>query len=640
MSEEYRTYIIHMDHAHKPESFLTHKSWHRSTLRSLSSPVLDDQKFLYSYSHVMHGFSARLTPDQVAEIKNLPAHLATYEESFGKLLTTHSPKFLGLNHVSGLWPNSSYGEGAIIGVIDSGTWPESASFHDHGMPPVPQRWKGTCQNGTIGAPFACNKKLIGAQTFTKGIETALDTDVNDDSPRDQLGHGTHTSSTAAGNFVDGASQFGFASGTARGVAPRAHVAMYKVTNTHSIVESDILAAMDQAVADGVDVLSLSLAFTLSPYFQDVVAIASLSAIEKGIVVVCAAGNSGSPNTTNNGAPWITTIGAGTTDRSFTSSMTLGNGLTIEGSSSFAQSIYISDTSLYYGGDSSNKSVCGFNTLNTTEIAGKVVVCGNSSKVDIYRQLDELSRVGAYAAVIISDDSFSLPSDQEIPFLVLPTSSGSGALVKGYAMNANNPNVISMRFYLTRFGTRPSPQVADFSSRGPDPILPSLLKPDVIAPGVDILAAIPSVPVSFYSFSTSNYTLVSDYALSSGTSMATPHVAGVAALLKAAHPEWSPAAIRSALMTTAYVVDNSKSILKDQLTNLPATPLDFGAGHINPNRAMDPGLIYDLEFQDYIDFICSLGYNSTEMKTLLRRDQWNFELNRRETVEEIQCRRRR
>ncbi|GKV04602.1 hypothetical protein SLEP1_g16745 [Rubroshorea leprosula] len=100
------------------------------------------------------------------------------------------------------------------------------------------------------------------------------------------------------------------------------------------------------------------------------------------------------------------------------------------------------------------------------------------------------------------------------------------------------------------------------------------------------------------------------------------MAAVAALLKAVHPEWSPAAIRSAMMTTAYTMDNNRSILTDQSTNLPATPLDFGAGHINPNRAMDPGLIYDLDFQDYVDFICGLGYNETNMKALLRRNQWN------------------
>ncbi|GLU04246.1 hypothetical protein SLE2022_214050 [Rubroshorea leprosula] len=620
LSEEYKTYIIHMDHSQKPSSFLTHESWHQSILRSLSNPVLDDQKFLYSYNHVMHGFSARLTPSQVAEIRESQAHLASQEESIGKLVTTYSTTFLGLNHDSGLWPSASYGEGVIIGLIDSGVWPESLSFSDNGMPPVPRRWKGKCQNGT-GTLFACNNKLIGARTFIKGFQAAIKKklDATDYSPRDQLGHGTHTSSTAAGNYVEGASQFGFASGTAKGVAPRAYVAMYKVSPDGFVAESDVLAAMDQAIVDGIDIMSLSIAFRQKPYFQDVIATASLSAMERGIVVACAAGNQGHPNTTHNAAPWITTVGASTLDRSFVATMTLGNGLSFQGSSSHRQSVYISDTLLYYGGDNFKKSKCKFKSLNKKEVAGKVVVCRSSNHID--RQMDELNRVGAYAGILMTDSPLFFYDDQIFPVLVLSTS--YGALVTEYARNVFNATVASMRFGLTSFGAKPAPQVADFSSRGPDPIFPGLLKPDILAPGVDILAAVPPLPWSLVDLITSgNYELVTDYALYSGTSMATPHVAGVAALLKAVHPEWSPAAIRSAMMTTAYTMDNNRSILTDQSTNLPATPLDFGAGHINPNRAMDPGLIYDLDFQDYVDFICGLGYNETNMKALLRRNQWN------------------
>ncbi|KAK8646617.1 hypothetical protein V6N13_120397 [Hibiscus sabdariffa] len=177
----------------------------------------------------------------------------------------------------------------------------------------------------------------------------------------------------------------------------------------------------------------------------------------------------------------------------------------------------------------------------------------------------------------------------------------------------------MRFVLTSLCTKPAPQVAVFSSRGPDPINPNILKPDIIAPGVDVLAAYPPTK-RVQPFE--NYDLASDYALLSGTSMSAPHVAGVTVLLKAVHPEWSPAAIRSALMTTAYTTDNNGTTLTDQATNLPATPLDYGAGHINPNKAMDPGLIYDIDWQGYVDFLCGLGYNDSEMKAILRQNQWN------------------
>ncbi|OMO78872.1 hypothetical protein CCACVL1_14028 [Corchorus capsularis] len=628
--EEYKTYIVHMDHSHKPDSFSTHELWHRSTLRSLSNPVDDEEMLLYSYNHIIHGFSARLTSSQLSEIEKSPAHLATYQESFGKLFTTHSPNFLGLKHNSGLWSAASYGEGVIIGVLDTGIWPESQSFSDKGMPQVPRRWKGKCENGTAFSPSACNKKLIGARSFSKGIQAAVGNfskELDYDSPRDFDGHGTHTSSTAAGNHVLGVSHFGYARGTTSGVAPHAHIAMYKVlweTDSGNSAASDVLAGMDQAIADGVDIMSISIGFDQNPYFNDLIAIASLSAVEKGIVVVCAAGNDGGHNTTYNGAPWITTVGAGTLDRSFTAKVTLGNGFTFEGTSYFPQSIYITNKPLYYGKDDANKAICYMKALDAKEIAGKVVICENSSKIDIDGQMEELARVSAYAGIFMSDRSDLDAEDYIIPSLVLPTS--SGMLATEYAKNASDAHIRSMRFMFTNLGIKPAPQVADFSSRGPDPVNPTVLKPDIIAPGVDVLAAV--TPNRAF-IEVGNYKLVTDYALSSGTSMAAPHVAGVAALLKAIHPEWSPAAIRSAMMTTAYTINNNGTALTNQLLDLPGTPLDYGAGHINPNKAADPGLIYDIEFQDYIDFLCSLGYTDTQMKAVLRRSKWTCSQERTE-----------
>ncbi|KAF8038679.1 hypothetical protein BT93_B1272 [Corymbia citriodora subsp. variegata] len=612
-SEERQTYIIHMDHSQKPASFPTHETWHRATVNSLSPSLSDgEDKFLYSYNHVMHGFSARLTPSELAEIEKSPAHRATIKESFGKLFTTHSSKFLGLKHSSGLWPASSYGEGVIIGILDTGIWPESASFSDKGMPPVPPRWKGECENGTAFSPSNCNRKLIGL-----GLNISEMYDYN--SARDYDGHGTHTSSTGAGAPVLGASHFGYASGIARGIAPAAHVAMYKVLwamDTYESASSDVLAGMDQAIADGVDVMSLSLGILLTPYFNDVIAVASLSAIEKGIIVVCAAGNDGVYNSTYNGAPWIMTVGAGTIDRSFVATLTLGNGSTIEGTSYFPESIYIADAQVYYGKDNPDKAKCHLSALEPKEIAGKVVLCDNDNTVDLYSQVGELDDKGAYAAILLGDELNLDPGEYSIPAVVIPTS--SGALMKDYLTRQDNATV-SMRFLQTKLGTTPAPLVADFSSRGPDPINPSILKPDILAPGVDILAAVaPNRPF----MEVGPYDLVTNYALYSGTSMAAPHIAGVEALLKAVHKDWSPAAIKSAMMTTAYTMDNTGTTLKDQRWRHAATPLDFGAGHVNPNKAMDPGLIYDLNLQDYIEFLCSLGYTEKQMSAVIRRGQWN------------------
>ncbi|KAA8528516.1 hypothetical protein F0562_035871 [Nyssa sinensis] len=625
---EYQTYIIHMDHSQKPSSFSTHESWHRSTLKSLSSfPAGDEEMLLYSYSHAMHGFSARLTPSQLAELEKNPAHRATYQESFGKLFTTRTTKFLGLKRSSGIWPTASYGKDVIIGIIDTGVWPESESFSDKGMSPVPERWKGECENGTAFSHSDCNKKLIGARSFSKGFLAAgrkVSSKYDFDSARDFAGHGTHTSSTAAGNHVPGASHFGYARGTARGVAPGAHIAMYKVlwaTDTKEAAATDVLAGMDQAIADGVDIMSLSLGFTQTPYFKDVIAIASLSAIEKGIVVICAAGNDELPNTTYNGAPWIMTVGAGTIDRSFVATMNLGNGLTVEGTSYFPESVYITNAPLYYGKGNLSKAICNSSALDPQEAVGKIVLCDYSTNVDTFEQMDEVQRAGAYAGIFLTGTLSLDREDYSSPSLVLQTNSGTS--VRKYVTRDNNATVQSMRFVITKLNTKPAPQVAYFSSRGPDPISPGVLKPDILAPGMDVLAAVvPNRPVT----ETDMYNLVTDYALNSGTSMAAPHVAGVAALLKAVHHDWSPAAIRSAMMTTASTIDNTNTILKDQWTGLPATPLDFGAGHINPNKAMEPGLIYDMDLQDYIDFLCGLGYSKKQMRAIIRQNQWSCSQN--------------
>uniref|UniRef100_A0A2P2NH68 Subtilisin-like protease n=1 Tax=Rhizophora mucronata TaxID=61149 RepID=A0A2P2NH68_RHIMU len=626
-NEKLQTYIVHLDHSQKPASFSTHESWHRSILKSLSNPVNDQDKLLYSYNHVVHGFCARLTESQLSEIEDSPSHLATHKETFGKLFTTHSPVFLGLNKNHGLWPTSSYGDGVIIGIIDSGIWPESESFNEKGMPPVPQRWKGKCENGTAFGPSMCNRKLIGARSFSKALLASgqnISLEMDYSSARDFNGHGTHVASTAAGKPVEGVSYFGSGKGTAKGIAPRAHIAMYKAVFATSTLEAsnfDVLAAIDQAIADGVDVLSMSLGFPQSPYFNDLMAIGSLAAVEKGVIVVCSSGNDFYWNTTHNGAPWITTVGAGTIDRSFTAAITLENGLTMEGTSYYPNSIYATDIPLYYGKDHKKKSICYSGALDTKEVSGKMVVCDSSSEGGYEEQIKqekELVRVGAFAGIYIADGVIWAPINYSIPGLIVPTT--SGASLTSY-LDAKNTTVKvkNLRFGSTNLGVKPAPQVANFSSRGPDPINPGILKPDVLAPGYNILAAMrPEFPYMILG----KYSLATDYGLMSGTSMATPHLAGVTALLKKAHPEWSPAGIRSAIMTTTYTIDNTGSIIKDQKTGLPTTPLAFGAGHVNPNNAMDPGLIYELDFQDYVDFLCGLGYTTKQMRTTLRRGQWN------------------
>lgn len=174
------------------------------------------------------------------------------------------------------------------------------------------------------------RKLIGARYFHQGYAAAVGSlNSSFHTPRDTEGHGSHTLSTAGGNFVEGASVFGFGNGTAKGGSPKARVAAYKVcwppVGGNECFDADILAAFDIAIHDGVDVLSASLGGLPTPFFNDSLSIGSFHAVKHGIVVVCSAGNSGpADGTVSNISPWQFTVGASTMDRQFPSYLVLGN----------------------------------------------------------------------------------------------------------------------------------------------------------------------------------------------------------------------------------------------------------------------------------------------------------------------------
>ncbi|KAL4348183.1 hypothetical protein GQ457_17G011310 [Hibiscus cannabinus] len=624
-----RTYIIHMDKSAMPGVFSSHHDWYKSTLSSLSSPDGFSPLHLYTYNHVLDGFSAVLSQAHLDQLHQLPAHLATYPETFGQLHTTHTPTFLGLKKHSGLWSAGGFGDDMIIGVLDTGIWPESESFNDKDLPPIPERWRGTCETGTEFNSSYCNRKLIGARSFSKGMQQQkLNISETDDydSPRDFKGHGSHTSSIAAGSHVVGAEYFGYAKGNAIGMAPKARIAMYKVlfsNDNYDSAATDVLAGMDQAIEDGVDVMSLSLGFFETSFDENPIAIGAFAALKKGIFVSCSAGNNG-PHayTILNGAPWITTVGAGTIDREFAAHVTLGDReLAVTGRSVYPENLFVSEVPLYFGHGNRTKELCEIDSLDPEEVAGKYIFCDfdpSGQNSPFTTQVYEMYTSGAAGAIFSSDGGpFFRSKEFSMPFVLVEPKYGE--LVKDYIINSKNATV-AIRFQTTLLGTKPAPQVAYFSSRGPDRRSPWILKPDILAPGVDILAAwVPNR--GFAPIGEDDY-LLTDFALESGTSMSCPHAAGIATLLKAVHRDWSSAAIRSAMMTTANVIDNANGRIIDMITGVAGTPLDFGAGHINPNKAMDPGLVYDIQTQDYIDYLCGLNYTSTQIRTITGMHDFN------------------
>lgn len=194
---------------------------------------------------------------------------------------------------------------------------------------------------------------------------------------------------------------------------------------------------------------------------------------------------------------------------------------------------------------------------------------------------------------------------------------SGEKLRKYIASSTQqkPATGTILFQGTHLGVHPAPVVAAFSARGPNPQSPEILKPDLIAPGLNILAAWPNGVGPAGIPSDGRRT---EFNILSGTSMACPHISGLAALLKAAHPTWSPAAIKSALMTTAYIKDNRNGTMVDESTGKVADVFDFGAGHVDPMLAMDPGLIYDITPGDYVSFLCNLNYTGQNIRAITRR----------------------
>lgn len=614
--QEKKTYIIHMEESTMPVSFSDHIQWYDSSLNSVS----DSANMLYAYTEVFHGFSTRLTAEEAKSLEGQPGVLSVLEEMKYELHTTHTPAFLGLEKDEALFfPDSSAASDVVVGVLDTGVWPELKSFDDTGLSEVPKSWKGECQVGKNFSSSSCNRKLIGARFFSNGYESVygpIDEKMESKSPRDDDGHGTHTSTTTTGSAVAEASLFGYAPGTARGMATHARVAIYKVCWNGGCFGSDLLAGMDKAVQDGVDVLSLSIGGTISDYDRDSIAIGAYGAMSKGVFISCSAGNGGPGSSTlSNVAPWITTVGAGTLDRDFPAYVSLGNGKNFSGVSLYSgKPLSDSLMPLVYGGNvssSSNGNLCLSGSLIPGKVAGKIVVCDRGMNSRVQKGL-VVKAAGGVGMILTNTDSSGeeLVADAHL----VPTAAvglTTANAIKKYMFSDSNPTA-TIAFQGTKLDVQPSPVVAAFSSRGPNPITPDILKPDLIAPGVNILAGWTGAagPTGLQ-----EDTRRVNFNIISGTSMSCPHISGLAALLKGAHPEWSPAAIKSALMTTSYTTYKNGKTIQDIATGKPATPFDYGAGHVNPVSALDPGLVYDATVDDYLGFLCALNYTSTRIKTV-------------------------
>ncbi|XP_042487747.1 subtilisin-like protease SBT4.3 [Macadamia integrifolia] len=568
-----------------------------STHLSILEQVLDSESsaresLVYSYKNSFDGFAAKLTEKEQRMIRGMKNVVSVFPSTTIQLHTTRSWDFLGFSTTVRRMPNVE--SDVIVGVIDSGIWPESESFSDNGFGPSPSKWKGICQN------FTCNNKIVGARFYN--VENIYN-EEEEKSPRDFEGHGTHTASTVAGVEVKDISLFGIAKGTARGGVPSARIAVYKVCWSFGCNDHDILAAFDDAIKDGVDILSVSIGSEFTKVFtKDPIAIGAFHAMEKGILTSTSAGNNG-PNmfTIPNVAPWMLTVAASSTDRRIINNVTIGEQITMVGHAVNTFPTKKKASPILYAGDHAapNSSrddarACNPGSLDKQSVKGKIVFC------DTLADGNGPALADAQGMVMVDDNG----SDDTAYTFPLPSTSVSiadGEKLKHYL---NTTRIPVARIYKSQDIHDPkAPQVVSFSSRGPNPLSPNILKPDLSAPGVDILAAwSPKASVSGFEVD-KRYVM---YNIISGTSMSCPHATAAAVYVKTFNPSWSPAAIKSALMTTASSMKDSHHIESE---------LAYGSGQINPLKATHPGLVYDTLKTDYIQGLCNLGFNPDEINAI-------------------------
>jgi subtilisin family serine protease len=547
---------------------------------------------IYDYAYSLNGFAASLSGAQAAKLAATKDVISVKRDKLSHVQTDNTPTFLGLNAPGGIWSQlggqAGAGEDVIIGVVDTGIWPEHPSFSGTGYGPAPAGWNGECESGEQWTKKNCNNKIIGARYFEKGFGHfggGLHGDYQ--SARDHDGHGSHTASTAGGNSGVQATIFGRNYGTVSGLAPRARIAAYKACWPGGCASSDLTAAIDAAVADGVDVINYSIG-DADPDFLDGDDVSFLFARQAGVFVAASAGNEGpGPSTTDHGGPWLTTVAASTQNRAFTGTVTLGSGQVFHG---VTLTPGLPSTSIVDGAAAG--SVGCLTGLDPAKVTGKIVVCeGSFSRAA--RSL-AVKRAGGVGIVLYTaDENDALLSDNHhVPALHVAHSAGQA--VKAYIAAAGSAATASLSGGAKEFGGGNT--MAAFSSRGP--LLPNerstgdLLKPDITAPGVQILAA--NTPVAEVGAPGQLFQAIA------GTSMSSPHIAGVGALLRDRHPDWTPDMMQSAIMTSAR-----QDIAKEDGTT-PADPFDFGSGHVAPNGAADPGLVYTQGFDDYRAFLRSQG----------------------------------
>ncbi|MBO9524195.1 MAG: S8 family serine peptidase [Nocardioidaceae bacterium] len=555
---------------------------------------------IYDFTVTNNAVTANLTAKQANQLAKSTGVLALTKDALAHPDTTESPHFLGLDAVNGIWSQLGggprAGAGLVVGVIDTGIWPENPYFKGGTGIPVPATWHGTCVAGQNFPKTSCNDKLVGARYYVAGFGKKFISKAEYLSPRDGDSHGSHTSSTAAGNFHVPVTIDGKFIGFGSGMAPGAKVAMYKVCWTgkpptpDGCFNSDSVAAINDAIADGVDVINYSIGGSSESSVFDPVEQAFRAASNANVFVANSAGNSGpGASTLDHPSPWLTTVAAATFRRAF-QVVELGNGQRFVGASTtpglptFTQLVTSVSVKLA-GATDHDAALCFAGSLDPAKAAGKVVQCDRGVNARIDKSF-EVQRAGGVGMVLTNTSPNSLNGDYHpVPSVHVPNTARTPILSYIAAAGASATAKIVPLTPAELEAAPQVPEITDFSSRGPSTTTGGdILKPDIAAPGNDVVAA--AAPAIDHG---------RNFDFMSGTSMASPHIAGIGALIKARHPSWLPSEIKSAIMTSARDTVSSAN-----------DPFAQGAGFVNPNGAADPGLVYPTTANEYRQYLVGQG----------------------------------
>lgn len=578
-----------------------------------------------SLTATVNGFVADLTAAQAQALSSQSGVRAVEPNEILQITSSPANDYLELPE---LWQQvggmGEAGDGVVVGVLDTGIAPENPFFAGQPLGTAPgsepyragdvityqkgdgQTFTGLCQTGPGFQASDCSTKIVGARYYVDGFGAAnigTEAQVPGEylSPRDGDGHGSHTASTAAGNADVPISTVGGSDlGTMSGVAPEARIAAYKVcwsgpdpagTDDDGCASTDLVEAIDQAVLDGVDVINYSIGGGAATSVVSATDLSFLGAAAAGVFVSASAGNSGpGASTLDHASPWYSTVAA-TTIPNYEATVSVGGtsypggSITVPLEGEVTGTLVAARAIPASGATAADAALCLPGTIDAAAAAGKVVLCERGVNARVEKS-QVAADAGAIGVVLVNVAPGSIDLDDH----AIPTIHVDAPYFEALSAAASAGETVTLTAGNTSGIETVAPVVAGFSSRGPALADGSdVIKPDIAAPGVGIIAASYQAPGGD-----------PRYEFLSGTSMAAPHIAGLAAVYLSEHPLASPAAVKSALMTSAedtFLADGSRE------TN----PFNQGAGIVDSPSFLEPGLVYENGTEDWYGYLRGLGY---------------------------------